>query len=94
MNKTEFIDYISKQQNCTKTKAEEIINAFTKAVTSVLSEEKTVELVGFGSFHTSKVAGRKGRNPKTGEAMSIPAYIQPKFTSGKKLKDACNKKNS
>lgn len=94
MNKNEFIDYISNQQGCTKTKAEEIINAFTKAVTCALGEEKTVELVGFGSFHSDKVAGRTGRNPKTGEPLSIAAYVQPKFSVGKKLKDACNKKNS
>lgn len=92
MNKNEFMDYISKQQNCTKTKAEEIINSFTQAVISALSEEKTVELTGFGSFHSGKVSARTGRNPKTGEAMSIPAYIQPKFSAGKKLKDACNSK--
>jgi DNA-binding protein HU-beta len=94
MNKAEFIDYISKQQNCTKVEAEKIINAFTKAVTGVLSEEKTVELVGFGNFHTSFVAARTGRNPKTGEAMEIAAYTQPKFSVGKKLKDACNKKGT
>jgi DNA-binding protein HU-beta len=92
MNKSEFIDYISTQQNCTKTKAEEIINAFTKAVTGALSEEKTVELVGFGSFHTSKVEARTGRNPKTGEPIEVDAYVQAKFSAGKKLKDACNKK--
>ncbi len=92
MNKNEFIDYISKQQSCTKAEAEKIINTFTKAVIGVVSEEKTVELVGFGSFHSDKVAARTGRNPRTGEAMSIPAYVQPKFTAGKKLKNACNSK--
>ncbi len=92
MNKAEFIAHISKQQSCTKVEAEKIINAFTSGIISVLAEEKTVELIGFGSFYSDKVAARTGRNPRTGEAMEIAAYTQPKFKVGQKLKDACNNK--
>lgn len=90
MNKTEFINYISKQQSCTKVEAEKIINAFTSAVIGVLGGDKTVELTGFGNFYSNKVAAKTGRNPKTGEPMELAAYIQPKFKVSKKLKDACN----
>lgn len=92
MNKQEFIDYISEKQNCSKVEAEKIINIFTNSVTSALSEKKEVVLIGFGKFYSTKVEARTGRNPKTGNPIQIDAYVQPKFSSGKNLKDACNKK--
>jgi len=49
-----------------------------------------VALVGFGNFSVSKVKARTGRNPKTGEPLKISARIQPRFSAGKSLKDACN----
>ncbi len=51
-----------------------------------------ISLIGFGSFSVSKVAARAGRNPRTGEALEIAAYNQPKFKAGQKLKDAVNPK--
>lgn len=92
MNKSEFIDHISKEHNCSKTEAEKIINIFSKSVISALGSGNEISLVGFGKFSTSKVAARKGRNPKTGEPMNISAYVQPKFSVGQGLKDACNGK--
>jgi len=91
MNKGEFIDYIAKQHSCTKVEAEKIINMFTASITGAMSESKEVILVGFGGFYASKVEERVGRNPRTGEPITIPSYIQPKFRAGQKLKDACNK---
>jgi DNA-binding protein HU-beta len=90
MNKAEFVDYISKKHNCTKVEAERTIDTFTSSVISALGEGKEISLVGFGGFSTSKVAGRDGRNPRTGEALKIKAYVQPKFKAGQKLKGACN----
>ena len=92
MNKGEFIDYMAKQHNCTKVEAEKVINMFTASVSSSLSENQEIGLVGFGSFYASSVEERVGRNPRTGEPITIAAYIQPKFRAGQKLKDACNKK--
>jgi len=92
MNKTEFVDYISSQNNCTKVEAEKAISLFTNGITGALSDGNLVALVGFGNFSVSKVEARTGRNPKTGEPLAIPARIQPKFSAGKSLKDACNKK--
>ena len=90
MNKSELIDYMSKQHNCTKTKAEEAINLFTGTVISALGNEKTVELIGFGSFYTTKIEAKTGRNPRTQESMEIAAHSRPQFKAGQKLKDACN----
>ena len=94
MHKTELIDYISQQNKCTKVEAENIINTFTGAVTEIISKGEDIVLMGFGKFYSSKVAARSGRNPKTGEAMQIPAYTQPKFSAGSGLKAACNTKKS
>jgi nucleoid DNA-binding protein len=48
-------------------------------------------LIGFGSFSVQRVEAREGRNPRTGDALKIAAYNQPKFKVGQKLKDAVNK---
>lgn len=56
-----------------------------------MEQGKEISLIGFGSFSVSKIEARNGRNPRTGEALKIAAYNQPKFKVGQKLKDACNK---
>jgi DNA-binding protein HU-beta len=91
MNKQEFIDHITNQHGCTKKEAEKAIDIFTSSVINALGEGKEISLVGFGNFSVSKIAARKGRNPRTGEELQIAAYNQPKFKVGQKLKDACNK---
>jgi DNA-binding protein HU-beta len=91
MNKAQFIHYIAEQNNCTKVEAEKIIDMFTSAVISALGSGNEISLIGFGNFSVSKVAARDGRNPRTGAALTIAAYNQPKFKVGQKLKDACNK---
>ena len=91
MNKGEFVSHIANQQNITKIEAEKIINIFTESIISVLGEGNDLILVGFGKFYATKVEARKGRNPSTGMPLQIPAYIQPRFTAGEKLKTACNK---
>ena len=90
MNKSEFVDHIAGQHSCTKKDAEKAIDIFTSSVIDALSQGKEISLVGFGNFSVSKIAPRSGRNPRTGLALDIPAYNQPRFKVGKKLKDACN----
>ena len=94
MNKTEFIDHIAKQHDCTKVEAERIINLFTSSVTSALGAGagSDVTLVGFGKFYAVQGAARVGRNPKTGAPIQIDASVQPKFSAGQFLKNACNGK--
>lgn len=57
-----------------------------------MEEDSEISLVGFGRFYKTQMKARIGRNPKTGESMKIAAYVQPRFTAGIKLKEACNKK--
>ena len=92
MNKTEFIKHITEQHQCTQTEAEKAINIFTSSVIDALGQGNEISLIGFGNFTVSKVAARSGRNPRTGEALEIAAYNQPKFKVGQKLKDAVNSK--
>ena len=91
MNKQEFVTYMATQHDCTKVEAEKAIDMFTSSVIEALSQGNDISLVGFGNFSTTKIAARGGRNPRSGEAIQIKAYTQPKFKAGKKLKDACNK---
>ena len=92
MNKGDFIKFISENNNCTQGIAEKVINMFTSSVIDAISKGKEISLIGFGSFSVNRVEARNGRNPKTGNALEIPAYNQPKFKVGQKLKDAVNKK--
>jgi len=91
MNKSEFITHIADQHKCTKIEAEKVIDKFTSSVIDAIGQGKEISLVGFGNFGISKIAARRGRNPRTGLALDIPAYNQPRFKVGKKLKDVCNK---
>ena len=92
MNKKEFARYISDEHSCTLKEANRIIDVFTNSVISSLSEGKDISLIGFGLFSVSKIPARDGRNPRTGEALKIAAYNQPKFKAGQKLKDSVNNK--
>ena len=92
MNKAEFVNHIADQYQCTKVDAEKAIDMFTSSVIDAIGQGKEISLLGFGNFTVSKVAARTGRNPRTGSALKIAAYNQPKFKVGSKLKDAVNKK--
>jgi len=92
MNKQEFVKHIAEQHKCTQVEAEKAIDIFTSSVIDALGDGKEISLIGFCSFSVSKVEARSGRNPRTGEALKIAAYNQPKFKVGQKLKDAVNKK--
>ena len=86
MNKTELIAAVAEKAELSKKDAEKAVKAFTDAVA-----EELVQLVGFGTFEVAERAAREGRNPKTGNAMPIPASKTPKFKAGKALKDEVNK---
>ncbi|MCR5102002.1 MAG: HU family DNA-binding protein [Butyrivibrio sp.] len=92
MNKTELIDAIAKESGLSKKDAGKALDALTNTITKTLKKKDKVALVGFGTFQTSKRAARTGRNPQTGAEIKIPAAVVPKFTAGKGLKDAVNKK--
>ena len=89
MNKTELIAAIADKAGLSKKDAEKALKAFTETVTEQLTAGSKV-LVGFGTFEVSERAAREGRNPHTGETLSIAASKAPKFKAGKALKDAIN----
>jgi DNA-binding protein HU-beta len=70
--------------------AAEVIDATIEAISGALKKGDDVRLVGFGTFEVSERAASKGRNPRTGEEISIPAVNSAKFRPGKKLKDDLN----
>ena len=91
MNKAELINAAALKADVSKKDAEAVITAALDAITEALSESEKVQLVGFGSFEVKKRAARLGRNPKTKEAIEIPASVVPTFKAGKALKDAVSK---
>jgi DNA-binding protein HU-beta len=90
MNKAELIDHIAEQAELPKASAARALDAMIGAIQMTLKNGGSVSLVGFGTFDTSKRAGRTGRNPRTGEAITIESATVPKFRPGKALKDALN----
>ena len=94
MNKKELIDAIDLKvgKNITKKEVEEIITAFTATVEDTLKKGEKVQLVGFGTFEVSEREDREGRNPRTGETITIKGTKAPKFKAGKALKEAIAEK--
>ncbi|MBL1422529.1 MAG: HU family DNA-binding protein [Alphaproteobacteria bacterium] len=88
MNKNELVSAVAEKAELTKVDAAKAVDALFEAVTASLSGGDEVRLVGFGSFYISNRKASKGRNPRTGEAIDIPAAKLPKFRAGKALKDA------
>ena len=91
MNKTELVEAIAKKSGLSKKDSAAAVDAFVESVTAALKKKDKVQLVGFGTFQTSKRAARTGRNPQTGAEIKIKASTVPQFKAGKALKDAVNK---
>lgn len=90
MNKTELIDAMAKQSGLTKKDSEAALKAFTESVVGALKKGEKIQLLGFGSFEVSKRSARTGKNPKTGEAIKIPASKSVKFKTSSALKNDLN----
>ena len=90
MNKTELIAAVAEKAELSKKDAEKAVKAFTEAVSEELVKGGKVQIVGFGTFEVSERAAREGRNPRSGETMTIAASKMPKFKAGKALKDVVN----
>ena len=91
MNKTELVAAMAKDTNLSKKDVEAVLKSFIDVVTDELKKGEKIQLVGFGTFEVSTRAAREGRNPKTGEVMTIAASKSPKFKAGKAFKDEVNK---
>ena len=90
MNKAELVAAIADKAELSKKDADAALKAFTDVVAEELKKGEKIQLVGFGTFEVSERAARTGRNPQTGEEMTIPASKAPKFNPGKALKDLMN----
>lgn len=92
MNKNELIAAIAASADLSKAAAARALDATLENITNTVAKGDQVILVGFGSFKASPRAARAGKNPKTGEAINIPATVSPKFTPGAAFKAAVAKK--
>ncbi len=90
MNKTELVAAMAEKTELSKKDAEKALKAFTEVVAEELQKGEKIQLVGFGTFEVAERPAREGRNPKTGEVMTIAASKSPKFKAGKALKSSLN----
>ena len=90
MNKSDLITAIAEHANLTKTDAGRALDGLTKTIEAALQAGDSVALIGFGTFEVKERAERTGRNPQTGEVITIAASKVPSFKAGKSLKDAVN----
>ncbi|MFB7121835.1 HU family DNA-binding protein [Bacillus tropicus] len=92
MNKTELIQKIAMELELTKKDASLAVDAVFQSIQHALQNGDNVQLIGFGTFEVRERAAREGRNPHTGEALTIPASKVPAFKAGKALKEAVKTK--
>ena len=90
MNKADLIDAVSEKTGLGKGQSGAAVESVLDVITEALTKGDSVSLVGFGIFSVSERAGRVGRNPRTGESITIAPSRAPKFKAGKGLKDAVN----
>jgi DNA-binding protein HU-beta len=90
MNKNELIGAVADSSGLSRSDATKAVEGVFDSITAALKQGDEVRLVGFGTFSTAKRKASTGRNPRTGEPMTIKASTQPKFKAGKGLKDSCN----
>lgn len=90
MNKTELVQALAAATDQSQAAATRSLEAFIRIVTEELSKGGEVAIVGFGSFRKADRAERSGRNPQTGEAITIAAASTVKFAPGAALKSAVN----
>ena len=90
MNKAQFVKHIRSELTCNEDEAKKLVDSFTKCLTSALTKEDEVFLVGFGRFTKKLIKERQGRNPATGKEITITAYNKINFKPGEQLKSAVN----
>jgi len=86
MNKAELIDSVAKNTKCSKAQVERVLDHTLDTIKRQVKKGDDVKLVGFGTFAKAKRKARKGRNPQTGKAITIPATNYPKFKAGREFK--------
>ncbi|MBQ8558230.1 MAG: integration host factor subunit beta [Alphaproteobacteria bacterium] len=94
MIKSELVSLLSEQAQMSKNDAERVVSTIFNEITKALVAGNRVELRGFGVLSVRERQARVGRNPKTGETVSVQAKRVPFFKAGKSINDALNKKAS
>ena len=87
MNKSDLVETLAESHNLTYKKAQEVVNIIFDEMTEALVSEDRIEIRGFGSFVVRTYEGRLGRNPKTGEVISVKPKKLPFFKVGKELRE-------
>ena len=87
MNKSEFIGVVAEKTEMSKKDTEKVVNAVFESVMDGLTKGDKIQLVGFGTFEVRERKQREGRNPATGETITIPALNVPVFKAGKAFKE-------
>ncbi len=90
MTKADLVERVARESDMTKKDAEQLIEIIFDSITGTLNKGEKIELRGFGSFRVRERNSRKGRNPKTGESVDIPAKRVAYFKPGKELKELIN----
>ena len=90
MNKGDLINKVAESAGLTKTQAEAAVNTVFDSITETLQSGDKVTLIGFGTFSAARREARQGRNPATGETITIAAKTNAKFKPGKGLSEALN----
>ena len=90
MNKSQIADRLAGRMGLSRSAASGAVDAVFETIGEALAEHEEVRIAGFGTFSTKNRPARTGRNPRTGESVSIPASVAPAFRAGKALKDAVN----
>ena len=88
MNKASIADAVHAKLQGTKVQAEEVVEIVISSIVESLKKGEEVSIAGLGIFSTKTRAARQARNPRTGEAISVPAMRVPKFRAAKALKEA------
>lgn len=92
MNKKDLIETLAAKNDLSKAAASRVLDTLLETITTAVAKKQDVTLIGFGTFKAVKRAARKGKNPRTGEALKIAATTVPKFTPGAGFKAAVAKK--
>ncbi|MCA1593814.1 MAG: HU family DNA-binding protein [Acidobacteria bacterium] len=90
MTKAELVEDVARAADLTKKDAERLVEVVFESIIDTLNHGKKIELRGFGSFRVRERGARRGRNPKTGDPVDIPAKRVPYFKPGKDLKELIN----
>lgn len=88
MNKAELVEAIAKNAKLTKVDAENFLNATLDTIKKTVRKGDDVTLIGFGTFTRSRRQARAGRDPQTGDAITIPEMTLPKFRPGREFREA------